>query len=107
MENRQHDKKSHADGARDLGIRCDSVNPIRLRSLRRDILKKEPGSKSEHGHVNELGQSFQVRRTGAAADQRHERRDIIEIPEAATPPKGLGSGHEGIQDHCQFELGNF
>ena len=69
--------------------------------------KKNQARRANMATVNELGQSFQVRRTGAAADQRHERRDIIDIPEAATPPKGLGSGHEGIQDHCQFELGNF
>ena len=79
----------------------DGVGPVRLG---RDPLPINPSLQRKQGHVNEVGQAFQIRRIAASTNEAHERCHVVDIPDSSGISEAGSPSGQSKENHRQLKL---
>ena len=65
-----------------------------------------PSLQGEQGHVDQVGQPFQIGRIAAPTNETHEGRHIVDVPDAPGTTEARRARRKGVKYHGQLELCN-
>ena len=83
-----------------------STDRIRPVGLGGDPFPVNPSLQGEQGHVDQVGQPFQIRRITASTNEAHEGRHVVDVPDAPGTTEARRARRKGIEHHRQLELRN-
>ena len=81
----------------------DGVGPV---GLGWDPFPVYPSLHQKRGHVDQVGQSVQIRRINTPKNETHKRCHGIDIPDSSGASEAGSPRSQGVQHHRQLELGN-
>ena len=85
-------------------LTADGIAPVTLGG---DPFEPQRAVQAKQEQVDRLCNGVEFRAIGALFDQRHKHCDVVYEIDSCGAPEGSGERDEGLEDHQQFELGEF